>query len=273
MNGLFDLSSKIVLITGAAGLLGEQHARAVASASGTPVLLDINESGAQRLATSLNAEFGTGAIGYGLDITNEDAVSSRTREILHHFDKIDGLINNAANNPKMESADDKNFSRLENFPLDMWNADLAVGLTGAMLCAKYFGTAIANNPEGGVILNVASDLALISPDQRLYRKDGTADDHQPVKPVTYSVVKSGLIGLTRYLASYWPGKVRCNAICPGGVENGQDEGFIADISLRIPLGRMARIDEYQGTIIYMMSEASAYMNGAIVPVDGGRSAW
>jgi NAD(P)-dependent dehydrogenase (short-subunit alcohol dehydrogenase family) len=115
---------------------------------------------------------------------------------------------------------------------------------------------------------------LIAPDQRLYAKDGIADDKQNVKPVTYSVVKTGLIGLTRYLATYWADKnVRCNAMCPGGVENGQPEDFLKEVNKRIPMGRMANANEYQGTLLWMLSDASSYLNGAIVPVDGGRTAW
>ena len=115
-------------------------------------------------------------------------------------------------------------------------------------------------------------MGLIAPDQRLYRKTGLPDDIQPVKPVTYSVVKSGLIGLTRYLATYWP-NVRCNALCPGGVANNQDQAFLKEVCSRIPMGRLARPDEYQGAVLFLLSEASSYMTGAILIIDGGRSCW
>ena len=157
--------------------------------------------------------------------------------------------------------------------MEAWQADLAVGLTGAFLCAKHYGSAISQNPKGGVILNIASDLGLIAPDQRLYRQPGLPEEHQPVKPVTYSVVKTGLIGLTRYLATYWPTKVRCNALCPGGVEAGQPEKFFKELHARIPMGRMASVDEYQGAIVFLLSDATAYMNGAVIPMEGGRSVW
>ena len=128
--------------------------------------------------------------------------------------------------------------------------------------------------NGGSIVNISSDLGLIAPDQRLYAKKGVDDNLQNVKPVTYSIVKTGLIGLTRYLATYWADKnVRCNAMCPGGVENGQSNDFLQEVSLRIPMSRLAQADEYQGTLLWMLSDASSYLNGAIVPIDGGRTAW
>ena len=163
---------------------------------------------------------------------------------------------------------------MENFPLDIWNDDIAVGLTGSFLCAKHYGFAISQNPNGGSIINISSDLGLIAPDQRLYSKDGVDNGKQNVKPVTYSVVKTGLIGLTRYLATYWADKnVRCNAMCPGGVENGQPEEFLKEVSARIPMGRMANASEYQGTLLWMLSDASSYLNGAIIPIEGGRTVW
>ena len=163
---------------------------------------------------------------------------------------------------------------MENFPLNIWNDDINVGLTGSFLCAKHYGFEISKNPNGGSIVNISSDLGLIAPDQRLYKKENVDEDNQNVKPVTYSVVKAGLIGLTRYLATYWPEKnIRCNAMCPGGVENGQHDDFLHNVSSRIPMKRLAEVDEYQGTLIWMLSDAASYLNGAIIPVDGGRVVW
>src|SRR5208283_2238661 len=176
------------------------------------------------------------------DITDLAQVERMRDEILARFGRIDILINNAANNPKMENREGKNFSRLENFPLELWEADLRVGLRGAFICSRVFGAEMAKRGKG-VILNIASDLAVIAPDQRLYRQPGVAEDRQPVKPVTYSVVKTGLIGLTRYLATYWAtAGVRVNAISPGGVFNNQPEAFLAELHQRIPLARMAHAD-------------------------------
>ena len=150
---------------------------------------------------------------------------------------------------------------------------MAVGLRGAFLCCQTVGTEMAHRGRG-VILNVASDLALIGPDQRIYRREHLPDHLQPVKPVTYSVVKSGLIGLTRYLATYWaPSGVRVNSISPGGVYNDQPDEFVAKLSGLIPMGRMATLSEYQGAILFLCSDASSYMTGANLVIDGGRTCW
>ena len=270
---LFSLENHIVVITGAVGLLGRQHADAVAASGGVPILLDLHEEPVKQLAIDLKEKHGVEAAGYAVDITKESQIDKNCEQILKRFKRIDALVNNAAKNPKVESKHGKNFSRLEHFPLETWQADLAVGLTGAFLCAKHYGSAIATNPSGGVILNISSDLGLIAPDQRLYRQPGIPEEQQPVKPVTYSVVKTGLIGLTRYLATYWPTKVRCNALCPGGVEAGQPAEFLKELHALIPMGRMARVNEYQGVVVFLLSEASAYMNGAVIPMEGGRSVW
>jgi NAD(P)-dependent dehydrogenase (short-subunit alcohol dehydrogenase family) len=272
MPSVFDLTGRVAAITGGAGLLGEQHARAIASAGGIPVLLDITPR-AQPKAEQLAAEFGVPAWSRLTDITQPQDLRECLQEILARFGRLDILINNAANNPKMESREDVNFSRFENFPLEQWAADIGVGLTGAFLCSQIFGAEMARQGRG-VIVNVASDLAVIAPDQRLYRQPGLPDHLQPVKPVTYSVVKSALVGLTRYLATYWADRgVRVNAISPGGVYNGQPDDFVARLSNLIPLGRMANSDEYQGAILFLCSDASSYMTGNNLVIDGGRTCW
>lgn len=268
----FDLTGRVAAITGGAGLLGEQHARAIARAGGIPVLLDIALQTPQK-AEQLAAELGVSVWGRLTDITQARDLEECLQEILARFGRIDILINNAANNPQMENRENVNFWRFENFPLQQWTADIDVGLTGAFLCSKILGSEMASRGRG-VIVNVASDLALIGPDQRIYRQAGLADHLQPVKPVTYSVVKSGLIGLTHYLATYWGDHgVRVNAISPGGVFSGQPEEFVAKLSELIPLGRMANLDEYQGAILFLCSDASSYMTGSNLVIDGGRTCW
>ena len=274
LNNIFNLEQKNIVITGALGLLGKKHSEAVAAYGGNPILLDLVQSDVDIFTEELNTKYDVSSVGFSVDITNEYQILESLKRIIDLFGNIDGLVNNAANNPKIEDSSQKNFSRLENFPVEMWNQDIAVGLTGAFICAKHFGNQISKNPNGGSIVNISSDLGLIAPDQRLYVLSDLSENQQPVKPVTYSVVKTGIIGLTRYLATYWADKnVRCNAICPGGVENGQPEKFLKEVSYRIPMGRLAQDDEYQGTLLWMLSEASSYLNGAIIPVDGGRSAW
>lgn len=272
MKNLFSLKDKVIVITGAAGLLGRQHANIIAEYEGIPILLDINHKSINELVDELKNNFNIDCSGYVVDITNESDVQKNCQLILKKYGHIDGLINNAANNPKMEIKGSKNFSRLENFSTVNWDNDISVGLKGAFICSKHYGKAISK--QGGSIVNISSDLGIIAPDQRLYRKENLAEELQPVKPVTYSVIKSGLIGLTKYLSTYWlKENVRCNAICPGGVETEQDPTFINELCKRIPMGRMAKKSEYQGAILFLLSEASSYMTGSTINIDGGRTTW
>ncbi len=273
-NNMFSLAEKVVIITGAAGLLGRRHAEAVAKFGGIPILLDITTNKVVELAAEIQEKFNVTSIGYFVDITDEPSVMESARKIIKRFGRIDALINNAANNPKMEHSNNENFSRLEHFPLKTWSDDINVALTGSFLCSKHYGFEISKNPNGGSIINISSDLGLIAPDQRLYDEVDKSYDDQNRKPVSYSVVKTGIIGLTRYLATYWAEKnVRCNALCPGGVENGQTKEFINKLNDKIPMKRMAKADEFQGAIIWMLSDQASYLNGAIIPIDGGRTTW
>lgn len=270
----FSLKQRVVLITGGAGLLGPKHAEAIAEAGGTAVILDVNKSMIEKVLKKMKAKFLNSIGGICCDITKENSIRRALGESFKRYGRVDALINNAANDPKVASGvTAKALMRFENLPLQAWEADLAVGLTGAFLCSQIVGHHLAAH-GGGVILNIASDLALIAPDQRIYRQDGLPDDKQPVKPVTYSVVKAGLIGLTRYLATYWTREgVRVNALCPGGVFNGQDGDFVKRLTNLIPMNRMAEIDEYKAAIVFLLSDASRYMTGATVVMDGGRTTW
>jgi NAD(P)-dependent dehydrogenase (short-subunit alcohol dehydrogenase family) len=273
LESMFDLTGRVAVITGGTGLLGLQHAEAIASAGGIPVLADIRTDSVDPSSVVFKERFGPEACAVKTDITDPESVKALLAQVLERYGRVDILINNAANNPKMEQTADVEFSRLENFPLKQWQDDLSVGLTGAFLCAQVIGSEMARR-GGGVIVNISSDLGVIAPDQRLYRKPGLPADRQPVKPVTYSVVKTGLIGLTRYLATYWADDgIRINAISPGGVYNNQPDDFVARLANLIPLGRMAKTDEYQAAILFLCSDASSYMTGANLVVDGGRSCW
>lgn len=271
-HSLFDLSGRVAIITGGAGLLGYQHGSILAAAGANVVLLDLVAANPGLRSSQLQDTHKIECLGLPVDITSERSLLDARDAILAKFGRIDILINNAANNPKVEAtANGEQWSRLENFPIEVWNADIAVGLTGAFLCSRIFGAEMVKR-NCGVILNIASDLAVIAPDQRLYRKEGVPEDQQPVKPVTYSVVKTALIGLTRYLSTYWTAhNIRVNAISPGGVFAGQPEEFTTKLHQLIPMRRMAHTDEYQGAVLFLCSDASSYMTGHNLVVDGGRS--
>lgn len=273
LQNKFDLNGKVAVITGGAGFLGVKHAEAIIYGGGIPVLVDIEAAKPIEKAKALSQQHGSQTFGIITNITKTNEVTEMLNWILRTLGHVDILINNAANNPKMESSAGHAWSRLENFSLSIWEQDIAVGLTGAFLCSKIVGTELARQRQG-VILNVASDLGIIAPDQRIYRQENLPDDEQPVKPVTYSVVKSGLIGLTRYLATYWAAQgVRVNSLVPGGVVNGQPEDFIQRLANLIPIGRMANADEYQAAVLFLCSDASSYMTGANLIIDGGRTCW
>lgn len=272
----FFIEDKVVVITGGAGLLGKKHAEAVIEGKGMAVLLDISEEGVESAVNSLKERYGNNCNveGFVADITGRTQVEDVRKRLLEKYSHVDVLINNAANNPKVESSVvNMKAIQFENFPMQMWLDDIAVGLTGSFVCAQVFGAAMAEQGKG-VILNISSDLGIIAPDQRIYRKEGLADEEQTVKPVTYSVIKHGLLGLTKYLATYYAEKgIRTNVLCPGGVLNGQNEEFTGKLSKLIPLGRMADVEEYKSTILYLVSDASSYMTGSVVVVDGGRTCW
>ena len=271
----FMIHDRVVIITGGAGLLGKKHAEAILDGMGIPVLLDVSQESLQEAVLELQKEYPRRKIvSFQADITDRNRIEDVKEELMKTYGHIDVLINNAANNPKVEK-DSVNMQNIqfENFPIKMWADDIAVGLTGAMICAQVFGGEMAKKGNG-VILNISSDLGIIAPDQRIYRKEGLKEEEQTVKPVTYSVIKHGLLGLTKYLATYWADKgIRVNALCPAGVLNGQNDVFLKKLTNLIPMGRMADIEEYKGTILYLISDASSYMTGSTLIVDGGRTCW
>lgn len=263
----FDLTGKIALVTGGAGLLGKQHTEALLESGAFVYVADVNDVAAETFCDELAGK----AAPLHLNVANAENVQACLDVVLSEKGTIDILVNNAAIDPKVDANCIVETSRLENFPLEQWQFQLDVGLTGAFLCSKYFGGWMATN-NGGVILNIASDLSIFAPDQRLYRKEGLPEDQQPVKPVTYPVIKTALLGLTRYLATYWADKgIRVNALSPGGVYTSQPDEFVAKLSNLIPLGRMAKADEYRAAVQFLCSEASSYMTGQNIVMDGGRS--
>jgi NAD(P)-dependent dehydrogenase (short-subunit alcohol dehydrogenase family) len=270
----FDLRGKTALITGAAGLLGVEHAAALLESGATVVLTDIADPGLTAAKASLSHQADPGRVlTRVMDVSRPGAIRSVADELAAAGRRVDILVNNAAIDAKVKG-DGLEASRLENFPLDQWDLQIAVGLTGAFLCSQVFGSSMAEDGQGGVILNIASDLSVFSPDQRLYRKEGVPDAMQPVKPVSYSVIKAGLVGLTQYLATYWAERgVRANALSPGGVFTGQSEEFVRRLTTLIPMGRMAGRDEYRAAVQFLCSDASAYLNGQNIVMDGGRSVW
>ncbi len=270
----FNLSDDLALVTGGAGLLGLKHCEALLEAGSKVIILDTNAEANEKFQSDNFSQYKSNILILNTDITNEKEVIEAKDKIFKEFNSFPTiLINNAAIDPKYETDNKINKTRLEDFDLDQWNSEVSVGLSGAFLCSKHFGKEMADAGKG-VILNISSDLGLIAPSQFLYSEKELPKDMQTVKPVTYSVIKHGIIGLTRYLSTYWSDRgVRCNCLAPGGIFNKHESEFKDKLSKLIPMGRMAHIDEYKATVIYMCSNASSYMNGAIISVDGGRTSW
>lgn len=273
-NTKFDLSNRVALITGGAGLLGVNNGFALLQTGAEVFLTDIDQS---KLEIARHSLLQKGCKKNKIhilmmDVSNETSILDVAKKLESKNKKINILINNAALNPTASSLNnDIRTTRLENFSVERWDKEFDIGLKGAFLCSKIFGSIMADN-KGGVILNIASDLSIIAPNQALYFDEKLPEDLQAVKPVTYSVIKHGLIGLTKYLATYWPHKnIRANSISPGGIFTGQDEVFVSRINQLIPMGRMAKEDEYNSAIQFLCSDASEYMNGHNLVMDGGRT--
>ena len=275
ISSMIDNTGRFAIITGACGLLGQEHARALLEINTDVVLTDIDIHSGKALCSTLRGEFPDRQIVYfDMDITSETSIELTINQLSSQGIEIDILINNAALDPKVSGKKGlENGSRLENFSVSSFEKEVDVGLIGAILCCKHFGRQMAERGFG-IILNVASDLSVIAPNQSIYRQHGVPKVGQPMKPVSYSVIKAGMIGLTRYISTYWAEQgVRCNAVSPGGVENGQSSDFIKNLSKLIPLGRMAQKHEYRGVIKFTCSDMSTYMTGQNIVVDGGRSVW
>jgi len=268
----FDLSGRTAMITGAAGLLGPEHAAALLEIGARVILTDVRQRALDDVAFALRGHGADTVTTRCMDVSDLESIRRVAADLLNDGG-IDILINNAATDPKVQPTEigAARLDRFETLRLEDWEWQVKVGLTGAFLCSQVFGGAMAARGHG-VILNIASDLSVIAPDQRLYRREGVPEDQQPVKPVTYSVIKTALIGLTRYLAGYWAAQgVRVNALSPGGVYAGQPDEFVKRLTGLIPMGRMARRNEYRAAVQFLCSDASAYMTGQNMIVDGGRT--
>jgi len=294
----FSLAGRVAVVTGAAGLLGRRHCRALAAAGARVVATDLDAAACAAMARELEGE----AVGWAADITSPESVAALRDAVLERCGRIDVLVNNAAINEKVEdlppagaegdagvagvdgaagvagadgaaagAAPAGEVLRFENFPLALWEASLKVNVTGTFLCCQLLGGEMARR-GGGSIVNLASTYAVVAPDQALYRQpDGTQTFW---KSAAYPTTKGAVLALTRFLAAYWGrAGVRVNALSPGGVENGQDPGFVARYAARTPLGRMADPSDYEGALVFLASDASRYMTGANLIVDGGWTAW
>jgi NAD(P)-dependent dehydrogenase (short-subunit alcohol dehydrogenase family) len=268
MHDLFSLEGKVAVVTGALGLIGREHCRALASAGARVVAVDVDEQASEGFAR----ELGRGAFGVGCDIASEVSVRRLRDVVLARAGTVDVLVNNAAINDKFESPQAAaERSKFENYPLDLWQKSLDVNVTGTFLCCQRLGTEMAKK-GGGSIINIASTYGVVAPDQSIYRRpDGTQSFY---KSAAYPTTKGAVLAFTRFLAAYWgEAGVRVNALSPGGVENGQDDDFVERYARRTPLGRMAKPTDYRGALLFLASEASGYMTGANLVVDGGWTAW
>jgi len=271
MSNLFDLAGRTALITGAGGLLGPKHAEALVEYGANVVMTDHHWERALEKTAYLNDRFNKKcAVAYHMDVADKKSVQSVVDEV----GKIDILVNNAAKDPKVKKdAGLTPESRFETMTPEYWFEGIDAALNGTFFCSQVVANKMLEN-GGGTILNISSDLGVIAPDQRLYRKEGKSEDMQNVKPITYSAAKWAIIGMTKYLAVYFAKKnIRVNCLSPTGVYNNHPEDFVVKLSNIIPMGRMADIDEYKGAIVFLCSDASSYMTGANLVIDGGKTIW
>ncbi len=264
---LFSLQNKTAIVTGALGLIGKKHCEALAQAGANVVVADLDESGAEAFAKSIGDQH----IGLYVDVTSTASLKTACNKILNRYGTIDILINNAAINDMFENPGlAKELSAFENYPLDAFKKSLDVNVTGVFLASQVFGSVMAGQGSGSII-NIASTYGMVGPDQTIYK--GENGEQTFYKSPVYPVTKGAVINFTRFLAAYWGNKgVRVNTLSPGGVENNQNEFFIQNYSAKTLLGRMAQANDYQGALIFLASDASAYMTGANLVVDGGWTA-
>jgi len=267
----FRLDNQVAVVTGGVGLLGSQFCRTLGEAGAGVVVADLNKEAVEKTAEQLKKD-GFNVIGMVVDVTKPESVHQMVAKTVEHFSSLDILVCSAAIDPKFDASHvGQHLNAFEDYPLFAWQQALDVNLTGLFLCAQAAVQPMLKQ-DHGVIINICSTYGLVGPDQRIYEKPGS--ETKAFKPVFYSVTKAGVLGLTHYLATYYAGKnIRANALTPGGVFNNHDEIFVKNYSSRTVLGRMARQDEMNGALLYLASDASSYMTGANLVVDGGWTAW
>lgn len=267
----FRLDGKVAIVTGAVGLLGRRHCEALATAGATVIVSDLDADACEDYAGGLRAR-GLQAVHVAADVTDKAQVTALVERALRTCGTIDVLVNNAAINDMVEAPlASAAASRFENYPVELFSRVMNVAVTGTFLCSQAVAHHMAERRSGSII-NIASTYALVGPDQSLYRDaDGT---QRFFKSAAYPTAKGAVLSFTRFLAAYFGTfGVRVNALSPGGVENGQDPAFIERYASRTPLRRMAHADDYQGALVFLASDASSYMTGANLVVDGGFTAW
>jgi NAD(P)-dependent dehydrogenase (short-subunit alcohol dehydrogenase family) len=271
---LFNLAGRTAVVTGGCGLLGKEFSRTLAEAGASVVIADIDGAQAQALAGTLS-NTGFQALGIETDVILPDSVGRMVRNTLETYGRLDILVNSAALDPKFDPSHGKAYNQsFEDYPLDSWKQAVDVNLTGMFLASQAAVRPMLDQ-GGGVIVNLCSIYGLVGPDQRIYtRENGEGEPEVMYKPVYYSVTKAGVLGMTSYLAAYYAGKnIRVNALTPGGVFNKHDQDFLQAYSTRTILGRMANKDEMNAALLFLASDASSYMTGSNLVVDGGWTAW
>jgi NAD(P)-dependent dehydrogenase (short-subunit alcohol dehydrogenase family) len=274
MTNIFDkfsLKGQAAIVTGGAGLLGKEFCKTLAQAGAGVIVADLNGDAANKVAEEICREGGL-ASGVSVNVTDPASTQAMVAACLTAYGRLDVLVCSAALDPKVEPGTTvRGGGTFEDYPLDQWKQALDVNLTGLFLSAQAASKPMLAQNSGSMVF-ICSTYGLSGPDQRIYRKPG--QDVQPYKPVYYSVTKAGVLGLVRYLATYYAGKnIRANALTPGGVFNNHDDTFVQNYSYRAVMGRMANKDEMNGALLYLASEASSYMTGSNLVVDGGWTAW
>ncbi len=269
----FNLAGRAAVVTGGVGLLGKEFCRTLAEAGAAVAVVDLNAEATQKVADEL-VQSGYKAMGVATDITQPESVNAMVKAVVENFGRIDILVNSAALDPKFDpAAAAKGIApgAFEDYPLADWNAALNVNLTGMFLVTQACVKQMNAQGKKGSIINICSTYGLNGPDQRIYIKDGK---RVAFKPVYYTTTKAGVMGFTKYLAAYYAGtEIRVNALTPGGVFNNHEEYFVQNYSAKTILGRMAKKDEMNGALLFLASDASSYMTGNNVIVDGGWTAW